>query len=845
MYSDSSGLYSRYSAIELQEFGSRNQKRVRQQHRSSHPSSQRRFGKARNGNTFTSGSERDQYKQRLPSDQKARHSWRYRRFILFLLLLLLLLVCFVLAYVFIGVYTSNLARHATDDVERDFNRLHRRVVAVEQEALSAGIKVYIGLYPPSDTLGTKGSLYLVVDSSVVYYKYTADTWAVVQNATSGTAGPDGQPGGPGPPGANAIVSGLWMSNNTYAVGDIVAYNGSIYYAGGPSFPVTGTVPSNTSSGWSNIYDPALLAAAAMVGPPGDDGADGGIGPRGESIVFQGLWSTGVVYAPGAMVSFQNATYLALVGNVNLQPLVNASSSTWALEVPQSVPQPPGAIGPPGANVTGGVGSPGLPVDISTDPRWNSTSNYTGNSIVIYNGEYYILPPNVSSSVGTVPNATGSPWMLLYPYMQITIKGSPGAKGAKGGVGATGPPGANYQTTWLANVTYSNISMVIYNGIIYASLVSGNVGAIPPSNPAQWRVFLPPAPPIPPGPTGSPGPSLTGNGTWSNTTTYGEGNTVFYNNNYYTSLIDVNLGNAPVLNNGSVSSSWMLMAPANLTIALASPGPIGPPGFGNITGPTGYQGSPGGPGADADYRGYWSSVVGYMFNQVVYYAGSYYRLLTASDTGTLPGSNSAIWRLTMPASVNSTGPVGPPGPPGPYGNATCVGNDQAVEGAANTLTDNGNPTTWTRMCLGSGFGGNSLCNSGGGPFGTFGDPAHGCGTFSVGIFAQFQLLGFSLVAPSYLRITSWGSFVLSSLPLNQTVAVTFGVLDDLGQVYATQTVNAGMVYLNLYWFQLDTVIKATSGRAYSIQFITNYGTNTVHPDVLTKLGVMYVAQLDYV
>ena len=63
---------------------------------------------------------------------------------------------------------------------------------------------------------------------------------------TGAQGPQGQTGQTGQNGQDALWSyqGAWQSNAAYAVGDLVTYQGQLYYA--KSITTAGTLPTDTS-----------------------------------------------------------------------------------------------------------------------------------------------------------------------------------------------------------------------------------------------------------------------------------------------------------------------------------------------------------------------------------------------------------------------------------------------------------------------------------------------------------------------------------------------------------------------------------------------------------------------
>jgi hypothetical protein len=81
---------------------------------------------------------------------------------------------------------------------------------------------------------------------------------------TGSQGPQGETGLQGPAGADALWSynGSWQSNASYAEGDVVTYDGQLYYA-------TGVTTLGTTPDVDNSFD--LIAVKGADGTPGESG----------------------------------------------------------------------------------------------------------------------------------------------------------------------------------------------------------------------------------------------------------------------------------------------------------------------------------------------------------------------------------------------------------------------------------------------------------------------------------------------------------------------------------------------------------------------------------------------
>jgi chitodextrinase len=130
----------------------------------------------------------------------------------------------------------------------------------------------------------------------------------------GPQGPQGQTGQTGQNGQDALWSyqGAWQSNAAYAVGDLVTYEGQLYYA--KAITTAGTLPTDTTK-----FD--LIAAK---GEQGETGATGATGPVGADAAwyYNGAYNPGAGYAVGDVVTYEGQTWYrkhANGGNVGDTP----------------------------------------------------------------------------------------------------------------------------------------------------------------------------------------------------------------------------------------------------------------------------------------------------------------------------------------------------------------------------------------------------------------------------------------------------------------------------------------------------------------------------------------------
>jgi hypothetical protein len=131
-------------------------------------------------------------------------------------------------------------------------------------------------------------------------------WAVIATA-----------GGPGPAG-EFVFSGVWSTLTTYALNDIVSYNGSSYAATGT--PLLGIPPTTDTAHWALI---------ASVGNPGATGPQGVQGPIGLGFTWQGAWSALTSYHLNDVVGLLGNSYVATTANTDVNPSTDLTG-TWQL-----------------------------------------------------------------------------------------------------------------------------------------------------------------------------------------------------------------------------------------------------------------------------------------------------------------------------------------------------------------------------------------------------------------------------------------------------------------------------------------------------------------------------------
>ncbi|MGA2741723.1 MAG: hypothetical protein ABSG65_30335, partial [Bryobacteraceae bacterium] len=252
-------------------------------------------------------------------------------------------------------------------------------------------------------------------------------------------------------------------------------------------------------------------------------------------------------------------------------------------------------------------------------------------------------------------------------------GAPGSRGSPGATGPTGPTGSlTPVTSYSASATYSQGSVVFYQGSTYQSSANGNVGNLP-TNVAKWTLIAQQGATGSTGTTGSTGASgstgaigatgatgvgiagatgaigATGaTGTLTPVTNYipdnpySQGDLVFYQGSTYQSSVNDNVS---LPTNGA---SWMVIA----------------------TGATGATGSTGATGTLTPVTNYIADNP-YSQGDLVFYQGSTYQSSVNSNV-TLP-TNGASWMvIAQQGATGSTGTTGSTGAAGATGASGATG-----------------------------------------------------------------------------------------------------------------------------------------------------------------------------
>jgi len=324
--------------------------------------------------------------------------------------------------------------------------------------------------------------------------------------------------------------------------------------------------------------------------------------------------------------------------------------------------PVGPQGPPGAS-TGGV------TGLSFRGAYDSAAVYGVDDFVTDQGSSYISL--IAGNLGNAPGTSPAAWGVL-------AQGGVGLVGPQGPMGATGPAGpqgpAGAQGAQGVAGPQGLIGPAGVQGVPGPAGPAGAMGATGAQGPAGAQGIPGPAGPAgamgatgaqgaagaagPPGlqgPSGPQGPPVSFMGGWLVGTSYGVGSAVSYGGTSYVALV-ANVGRQPDVS----PAYWAVLAQAGVAGAAGAVGAPGPQG------PAGAVG--------VNYRGVWTSTLGYQANDAVVFGGSTYLALTSS-LGSEPDLFPAQWGMLAAAGVA--------GPSGPSGAAATVSVGTVTTGAPGT------------------------------------------------------------------------------------------------------------------------------------------------------------------
>ena len=304
----------------------------------------------------------------------------------------------------------------------------------------------------------------------------------------GAQGPQGPAGQNGLPGTPALWSyqGAYNPAAAYAVGDVVVYQGQLYYT--KSVTTAGTLPTVTAK-----FD--LIASKGADGTNGTNGADGADGATPFTLI--GAYDNGAAYNLGIAVYYNGGTYVRTGNPLNpgYPPTLGAVNESWTPIAEKgadgsqlnywdgaSVPQDPAEDG--FLIVDGIVATNGSNILVSADDRVFIGGN---------NGEFLnglSTPENQIATIGDLTTPTSGTWNSRFYEENGIVPNLSGsvAPGYGNGRSQTDYPiRSNYYT--IGDMVFWNLNAFVIDatqwGAITSNPVPGGVDYY-----RQWRFYLP-------------------------------------------------------------------------------------------------------------------------------------------------------------------------------------------------------------------------------------------------------------------------------------------------------------------------------------------------------------------
>ena len=431
---------------------------------------------------------------------------------------------------------------------------------------------------------------------------------------TGPQGPAGAAGATGPAGTNGSgfnFRDVFSSSASYAVNDVVTYNGSTYVAiqanAGPGDPTPNLNPNQ----WSVM---AQIGSTGTTGAQGTAGAQGPPGAQGAAGTPGATGTTGPPGPPGPQ------------GSTGLQ----------------------GPTGPPGTPGAAGSNGTGFAFRNTFDP----SATYAVNDVVSYSGTSYVAITTSAGPNNPTPDNNNEAWSVM---AQQGAAGTPGAAGATGPQGPQGPQGVSgsigltgdtgpqgplgltgpqgfpgtagatgtsfvFRTAFNASASYAINDVVSFGGSSYVAIAAnaGPSNPTPDTNTDAWSVMAQqgavgaagavgstgpagPQDPIgvdgPQGPAGAAGTNGTGftfRNTFDPSAAYVVNDVVSYNGTSYVAIATSAGPNNPTPDNNN--EAWSVMAQQGAAGTAGGNGPQGPPGAQGVPGNIGNTGPQGPAGA---------------------------------------------------------------------------------------------------------------------------------------------------------------------------------------------------------------------------------------------------------
>lgn len=280
----------------------------------------------------------------------------------------------------------------------------------------------------------------------VYQLKQSYGWALATGSFSGAIVAVAGPTGPAP-----VLRGAWSAAASYAVNDIVGYQGSSF---GALRANTNSVPqtNNSNADWT------LLALA---------GAGSGSG-----ISNRFAWAPNTAYVAFDVLTYGGRTYECSVPFTSGAIFDATKLNLWADKGADGAPGTAGATGQTGpVGTAGAVGQtgPAGAAGQSYNQRgaWAQNTAYAAYDVVSYNGSSY------GAGVAIAGSAT-------FNAAQWNLQASAGA------TGPTGPAGTQWRGTWASGTSYILNDEVYYSGSTFIAVAPST--NVTPTPGATWNLI---------------------------------------------------------------------------------------------------------------------------------------------------------------------------------------------------------------------------------------------------------------------------------------------------------------------------------------------------------------------
>ena len=306
-----------------------------------------------------------------------------------------------------------------------------------------GLSVLSGASDPATTVGVNGDFYINTATSKIFGPKVAGNWPTgvsligptgpqgptgVTGTTgaagsAGPIGPQGAAGPTGPPGATGAAgtngSGFDFRNAfnasaSYAIDDVVTYNGSTYVAIAASSGPSNPTPDTNASGWSVMAQegtPGATGTAGSAGAPGATGSQGPVGPTGTSGP-QGPAGASPFTLDGANAVFTTGSVGIGVDPPSTTAVLDVTSTTQGLLAPRMTTSQRLAIATPANGlIVYDTTTKSLQIYDSVGTAWNQVADTaTTGSVTSVTASTPLIVTNGTTTpaitLGTVPVANG-------------------------------------------------------------------------------------------------------------------------------------------------------------------------------------------------------------------------------------------------------------------------------------------------------------------------------------------------------------------------------------------------------------------------------------------------------